>query len=290
VNCPEEYSLPIIWKDDFECYDPFTIADFGDWIIYDLDGSGTYGANAVDFNNESYEGSAIIYNDVLATPVDGADASGFNNYQGDQGLYFFAATSLLNDDWMLSPEFTINGVSSPVLSFWAKSITDQYGLERFQIAVGSTANPDDFTLISAGNYIEAPTDWTQYEYDLSSYDGQTIRIGIHYVGADSFVLQMDEFKVEGTLGVDDYFLDDSEFKIISQENNQFNISLSTTYNENISFSVYTISGQTLVFNNISKDSDKYIYDLDMSYAASGIYLVKMGNSKVGYKFGRIIVK
>ena len=290
VNCPEEYSLPIIWKDDFECYDPFTIADFGDWIIYDFDGSGTYGANAVDFNNESYEGSAIIYNDVLATPVDGADASGFNNYQGDQGLYFFAATSLLNDDWMISPEFTINGVSSPVLSFWAKSITDQYGLERFQIAVGSTTNPDDFTLISAGNYEEAPTDWTQYEYDLSSYDGQTIRIGIHYVGADSFVLQMDEFKVEGTLGVDDYFLDDSEFKIISLDNNQFNISLATTYNDNISFSVYNISGQTLVYNNISKASDKYIYDLDMSYASAGIYLVKMGNSSIGYRIGKIIVK
>ena len=100
---------------------------------------------------------------------------------------------------------------------------------------------------------------------------------------------MDEFKVEGTLGLDDFLLD-SEFKIISQENNQFNISLSTTYNENISFSVYTVSGQTLVFNNISKETDKYIYDLDMSYAASGVYLVKMGNSKVGYKFGRIIVK
>jgi hypothetical protein len=28
----------------------------------------------------------------------------------------------------------------------------------------------------------------------------------------------------------------------------------------------------------------------MSYAASGVYLIKMGNSIVGYKTGRIIVK
>jgi len=28
----------------------------------------------------------------------------------------------------------------------------------------------------------------------------------------------------------------------------------------------------------------------MSYAASGVYLIKMGNSTVGYKTGRIIVK
>jgi hypothetical protein len=54
--------------------------------------------------------------------------------------------------------------------------------------------------------------------------------------------------------------------------------------------VYDISGKILVFNNIYKESDKYIYDLDMSYAASGIYLVKMGNSELGYKFGKIIVK
>jgi hypothetical protein len=93
-----------------------------------------------------------------------------------------------------------------------------------------------------------------------------------------------------TLGVNNINLYNSEFKIISLYDNQFNISLATNYSDNISFSVYDISGKILVFNNIYKESDKYIYDLDMSYAASGIYLVKMGNSELGYKFGRIIVK
>ena len=291
VNCPEEYSLPIIWKDDFECYDPYAISDIGDWLIYDYDGGTTWGANDVDFDNEGYVGAGIIFN----YPLSGTTDDVWNTHQGDQGLYFFASgansTTFPNDDWMISPEFNVDGVSSPILSFWAKSLTDQYGLDRFQIGIGSTTNPSDFTIISGGGaYEEAPLEWTQYEYDLSAYEGQTVRVGIHCVNNDSFVLQMDEFKVEGTLGIDDSFIYDSEFKIISQENNQFNISLSTTYNENISFSVYTISGQTLVFNNISKDSDKYIYDLDMSYAASGIYLVKMGNSSIGFKTGKIIVK
>ena len=44
---------------------------------------------------------------------------------------------------MIGPEFTISGVSSPTLSFWAKSITDAYGLDRFQIGIGSSTNPDD---------------------------------------------------------------------------------------------------------------------------------------------------
>jgi hypothetical protein len=93
-----------------------------------------------------------------------------------------------------------------------------------------------------------------------------------------------------TRGVNNINLYNSEFKIISLYDNQFNISLATNYSDNISFSVYDISGKILVFNNIYKESDKYIYDLDMSYAASGIYLVKMGNSELGYKFGKIIVK
>ena len=53
-NCPDNYSLPIAWRDNFECYDPFIISDIGDWIMYDLDGGTTWGANAVDFENESY--------------------------------------------------------------------------------------------------------------------------------------------------------------------------------------------------------------------------------------------
>ena len=91
---------------------------------------------------------------------------------------------------MISPEFTIDGVTSPTLSFWAKSVTDQYGLDRFQIGIGSSTNPDDFTIISSGNYEEAPTSWTLYEYDLSAYEGQTVRLGVHCVSNDSFVLML----------------------------------------------------------------------------------------------------
>jgi hypothetical protein len=93
-----------------------------------------------------------------------------------------------------------------------------------------------------------------------------------------------------SLGINDSIMSNSDFKIISLENNQFDISLSTSYNDDISFSVYNVSGQVIVFNNISKNSDKYKYDLDMSYASSGVYLVKMGNSSIGYKIGKIIVK
>ena len=49
--------------------------------------------------------------------------------------------------------------------------------------------------------------------------------------------------------------------------------------------------ETIVFNNIDKfDGNTYLYRLDMSHASAGIYMIKMGNSTIGYKTGRIIVK
>ena len=153
-DCPDEYSLPIVWRDNFECYDPFAIENIGDWIMYDLDGGTTWGANAVDFTNESYVGTGIIFN----YPLTGSDAATWNTYEGNQGLYFFASgansTTFPNDDLIISPEFTIDGVTSPTLSFWAKSVTDQYGLERMRVAVGNSTDYNDFTVISSGNILK----------------------------------------------------------------------------------------------------------------------------------------
>ena len=100
-NCPDNYTLPIAWRDNFECYDPFAIDNIEGWTIIDNDGGTTWGANGVDFTNESYVGAGIIFNYPLATPV-GGDMSVWNTYEGNQGLYFFAsganATTIPNDD------------------------------------------------------------------------------------------------------------------------------------------------------------------------------------------------
>ena len=68
INCSDVYNLPIAWRDYFECYDAFTIDNFGELISYDLDGGTTWGANAMDFENEGYVGTAIIYNQEQAIP------------------------------------------------------------------------------------------------------------------------------------------------------------------------------------------------------------------------------
>ena len=117
---------------------------------------------------------------------------------------------------MISPEFTLDGVTSPQLTFWAKSLTDQYGLERISVYVNdvNTSNPDPATFIelTQSPYVEVPIDWTQYQFDLSAWEGSSlpIRIALHYQSNDAFVLQVDSFKVEGTLGLEEF--DDSEIE------------------------------------------------------------------------------
>ena len=163
---------------------------------------------------------------------------------------------------------------------------DEVVVDNYVIAPGGAAGsytetmqlvvPDDATL---GEHImRAKSNWNAPVPDDACEE-------TNYGETEDYIVNIVE-----SLGIDDSVLANSEFRIITQDNNQFNISLSTLYNEDISFSVYNVSGQVIVFNNISKNSDKYLYDLDMSYAAAGVYLVKMGNSSIGYRVGKIIVK
>ena len=91
------------------------------------------------------------------------------------------------------------------------------------------------------------------------------------------------------LGIDD-LISSSDFSIITRSEDQFEINLSIDYSSSLNFSVYSVTGQLLVTKKVFKSNDKYKYDLDMSYASSGVYLVKLGNNTIGYKIGKIIVK
>ena len=279
ANCPEEYELPVVWQDHMECEEAFAINNFSAWTAVDGDGGTTWGSNDIDFTNEGYIGTAVIYNHEQTTAVTpGADISAYAPYEGNQGMYFFASgangTTVPNDDWMISPEFTINGVTSPVLTFWAKSLTDAYGLDRFQIGIGTSTNPEDFTIISSGVYEEAPIEWTPYEYDLSAYEGQTVRVGIHCVSNDSFILMMDSFKVEGTLGVDD--LSELEMSIYPNPASSNYVTIKSPINGDKNVEIYDIIGNRIINKTISSNV------IDISSLNTGMYLVKVtidGKSK-----------
>ncbi len=180
------------FEDGFETYDDFLL-DFGEWTQLDIDGGPTWGANNFDFANEGYTGSFIIFNPASCSP---ANPTGWDPHTGSKFAACFdtQTASAPNDDWLITPLISIE--TGDAVNFWAKSITDQYGLERFQVGVSTTGtDPGDFTIISDGSYEEAPITWTEYTYSLSDYDGQDVYVAIHVVSNDAFCFFLDDFVV-----------------------------------------------------------------------------------------------
>lgn len=184
-------------NDGFESYTDFAL-DFAPWTQVDNDGGATYTIQDHTFSNQAYTGSFIIFN---PSSVDPADLTGWDAHTGSKYAACFNAVtaSAPNDDWMISPQLAIDG--SYTLSFWAKSITDQYGMERMKVGISTSGNATgDFSIVSDGTYEEVPTTWTQYSYDLSSYNGQDVYFAINCVSNDAFALFIDDVLITDAKG------------------------------------------------------------------------------------------
>ena len=181
-----------IFEDGFETYENF-ILDFPPWTQYDGDGGSTRGSLDYNFTNEYYNGSFIIFNASATEPP--ANGTSWDAHTGDKYAACFSTRPPDNPnyDWLINPEldiggkkiyisihcvsddsfvfmlddFSVNESGNDVeISFWAKSNTDQYGLERFQVGVSTTDNNiSSFEIITPEPYVEAPTEWTEYTYN-----------------------------------------------------------------------------------------------------------------------------
>ncbi|MBL4604572.1 MAG: proprotein convertase P-domain-containing protein [Flavobacteriaceae bacterium] len=94
---------------------------------------------------------------------------------------------------------------------------------------------------------------------------------------------------DNLLSVDEDVLN-GDFKLLTKGNNQYEINLtSTTLQDDLDLKVYNMRGQTLLWRTLKKESGKYGYELDMSYAAAGVYLLRLGSNKKGIT-KRIVVE
>lgn len=178
---------------DFEACGDFQVDNFHPWTTYDGDGAATYESSGFDFLNEAYTGSFIAFNSSATSP----EATGWDAHGGDRCGICFASTTPPNNDWLISAPLTL--CSNASISFWAKSITDNYGLERFNVLLSTTDNStSSFTVKLSGNtYIQAPTTWTQYTYSLSAYAGRTVYVAIQCVSNDAYAFMIDDIEITG---------------------------------------------------------------------------------------------
>ncbi|WP_300435182.1 GEVED domain-containing protein [Christiangramia sp.] len=96
---------------------------------------------------------------------------------------------------------------------------------------------------------------------------------------------------DSTLDIEDFILDEAELVVVTDpfRENQYRVIMETSFDQPLRITVHDIRGQRLIENQVLNDGDAYVYELDMSYAARGVYLVRVGTRKVG-KVKRFIVK
>src|SRR5690606_38736120 len=243
-----------IWEDGFENYDDFAFSVIGDYSQIDNDGDTTYLINGTTFENEGYTGTAIVFNPSMTTPSSvGTD---FDTRSGDKGLYMFASDGSVsgvpqNDDYIITPQIDLTGALGSTFSFWAKSVTDQYGLEKIEVLLSTTGTAEgDFTELLSNGVEEVPIDFTEYLFDLSAYDGMPVYIAIHYVTSDAFVLQMDDFKVTAsTLGVSDQTFEGFKYFVA---NNNLNLSTNTSMEK---VALYNMLGQQVISQKLNSNNE-----------------------------------
>ncbi|MFD2551685.1 M43 family zinc metalloprotease [Bizionia sediminis] len=208
---PADGSVQTIFNDDFESYTNFIIENIGDWITLDLDGLPTYAGGVEDptYPNVFSPMAFQIFNPSATTPTaatNSAGADGENrNFDPRSGAKYAASwagipegATTSNNDWLISPVLAL-GTSGSSVTFYVKSLSSSYGLESFNVGVytgtGVPTSGSDFTIISAASETAPFGVWGEVTIDLSAYNNQDIRIGIHNTSADVYMLMVDDFSV-----------------------------------------------------------------------------------------------
>lgn len=178
----------VLLEDDFEGYPSFAL-DLSPWTVYEETGHLTYTIENTTFPNQGLAFGYIIFDPSGTTPP--LTSTGYEAYSGTKYAAHFAQTTGPDNSWLVTPQLSIG--ENMVFKFMGKSITANYGLERFNVYVSTTGNAiSDFVKISEGTYLEAPVAWTEYSYDLSDYAGEDVYLAIQCVSNDAFMLMVDD--------------------------------------------------------------------------------------------------
>ncbi|MGE8434115.1 choice-of-anchor J domain-containing protein [Chryseobacterium joostei] len=193
-----------IFEDSFETYTDFnyTTGTVGNWTLTDLDGKQSYTINQATFPNQQIPKAFIVFNKAGIVPVPAATATQFNARTGNKVMACFDVSNpapLVNNDWLISPKIVLGSTGNNV-SFWAKSINELYGAEKFNVYVSTTnTQTTSFTKINTSTIVTpSVVAWNQHTFNLDAYSGQGVYIAIQCVSDDQFALLIDDFKVTTT--------------------------------------------------------------------------------------------
>lgn len=298
------------FEDSFEDYDDFATGQFGDWRTVDVDKLPVYPIGLGSTTNiVSFPGSGtasnpaaiapMVFNPLKTVPAMSPADPAIEAADGVKSVIFFSPQRAQADKWLISPVIKVR--DNYRVAFSAKAYASQYP-ETFEIAVapdGST-NPADFLKVASIESLPS-TGWGSYTMDLMGYEGMSVRIGLHYVSYDSFLAQVDDFKVGKADGSGDFvdygnvvsyeiYLDGikvgesqtPEYVLTDVTPGEHRVGICAVYTGGKSATVeYTFSAKSgisgvIVDNNPARE----IYDISgrrlTDCSAPGIYIIRQG--------------
>jgi hypothetical protein len=264
---------------DFEDVEAFA-SDLSPWTTLDLDSSAVYVFEGVNFPGAGQPMSFIAFNPTETNPA----ISGIDVFEGDQfGACFSAVAGPFgnapNNDWLISPQSKI--AENGKFSFYAKSFSHLWGWERFRVGISTSGNqPENFSYLNAGDYIEVDTAWTYFEYDLSAYANQEVYLAVQCVSDTAFVFCIDDIRIDstGSIGIDETVRYNTEIFP-----NPTNGMLQVNRVEGSDISIFDMYGKEVYRRN----SAGYKNSLNLQHLPVGVYLLKI-NSKQGSTVHKII--
>lgn len=210
-----------------------------------------------------------IYNDT------GCDPDGYGNY----------TNMMENLSQGSSNDLTVTtGYGNVYVKVWI-DFNDNFVFDPDEVIVS------DY-LIAAGQGAGSYTETMALDIpDDASLGEHLLRIKTNYnepVPADACESTMfgesEDYMVNITLetGLSHQDIEPNELIIFNTGNNQFVASFQAIHiNEPLIVSIHNLQGQRVIHNRVHNVSGKYKYDFDMSYAAPGIYLLRLGSSSFG---------
>lgn len=282
-----------LFFDDFESYTDFIITGIGSWETLDLDGLNTYVTDIdYDYPNAGAAMAFQIFNPsttTVGTPSAGtpspatnatsppdAENRNFDPFSGNKYAGAWGAVPsttggpTANDDWLISPVITL-AASGNSLTYQIKALSDTYGDESYQIGVyvgtGSPTGSSDFTILGGTRTATYPA-WEEVVVDLGAYDGMDIRIGIHYISSDVYLLMVDDVSVDTTLSVDQFNL--NSFSHNYDKASQL-LKLESSSMAMTNVEIYSILGQNIMSQSLNGQSES----IDISSLNDGVYIAKV---------------
>ena len=185
--------------ENWDSFDDWT-TNLDPWTTVDVHGGGTWTASDFDFD---LAGQPFAYGIFNPEDTDPSLVGTHDAYDGTKFAFAVGQTAAPAEEnkWLISPAMEVTADSE--LSFAAKSITVQYGMERFRVYVSTDGTDlDDFVQISTGEYLEVGDDWEIFSFGLGDFAGETIHFAVECVSNDAFMFFLDAFEVTNIAGDD----------------------------------------------------------------------------------------